>query len=264
MKIYIDLLIIQDTAITYLILFLLCKLLNFKIGYFRLFVISILNSILSVCLLVFAPKLLDNLLIKFIFSIMIVKFIKVEDILIHKIFLLFTITFLFGGIGLLAGDNLIVMFGLILFSIFIIVQEKQRQQKQLLIESTSCLIDINYKNHIYHLKALIDTGNNVTTLFGENVIFVKENLFDIEGGDDKHKRIVSYQTVSGKQKSIGIKVFNINVSYGSKNVCNNAVIVRTPNILNNFDAIIGYHLIEGGWTNGNTVFNQAKGKETIP
>ena len=89
------------------------------------------------------------------------------------------------------------------------------------------------------------------------------NLLNIDGGDIKNKRIVSYKTVSGTEKKIGIKVYNINIIYGERKTSNNAVIVSTPNILNQFDAIVGLNLIEGGLMNGNITFNETEGKKIV-
>ncbi len=263
MKIYLDLLIIQDTIITSMILFLLSRLLKIKISLVKIFVVALISSILSTCILVFAPKLYDNFFIKLVLSYFIVMFLNSKRERNSKVFLFWIITFLFGGIGFASEKNLFLMILLMLLSIFFILKFKKRQNTKLLLETSTCFIEFEFNNKLYKLKALLDTGHDVTTLYDEDIIFVKEDLFNYEGGDNKHRRVVSYQTVSGKQKEIGIKVFNITVNYNNKKICNNAVIVRTPNILNSYDAIIGYRLIEGGWTNGDFNFNEAESKKTF-
>ena len=74
---------------------------------------------------------------------------------------------------------------------------------------------------------------------------------------------MSYQTVSGTDTKIGVKINNIKITYGQKIIYNNAVIVSTPNILNQFEAIVGFSLIEGGLFYGNINFNETKSKKVV-
>ena len=151
---------------------------------------------------------------------------------------------------------------MIVLSCIYILKHKYDVKHKLLLNSAICFIKFKYDNKVYKFKSLMDTGNNVSTFLGEDVIFVREELFKPKGGDI-NSRIVSYQTVSGWQKKKGTKICNIDIIYGEKRICNNAVIVSTPNILNDYDAIVGYHLIEGGWNNRNNDFAEAKSKKII-
>ncbi len=265
MKIYIDLLIFQDTFINFLILFLLTKILNIRVKTLRIIIVSFLSSIFSALILILYPFLFDNLFVKIILSLLMVKFtlnVKLKELLIPKTILMWCISFLFGGIGLISNGNLIVFFLLIILSCICILKYKTENKHKLLLDSAICFIEFEYDNKVYKFKSLMDTGNNVSTFLGEDVIFVRDKLFKCKGGD-KNSRVVSYQTVSGKQKKKGTKIYNIKISYGEKRICNNAVIVSTPNILNDYDAIVGYHLIEGGWANGNNDFTETKSQKII-
>ena len=85
----------------------------------------------------------------------------------------------------------------------------------------------------------------------------------IKGGDKWKKRKVSYKTVSGITQSYGIKIYNINISYGNRKIKNNAVIVSTLNISENFDAIVSLNFVEGGCTYGNINFNERESEKIL-
>ena len=74
---------------------------------------------------------------------------------------------------------------------------------------------------------------------------------------------MSYKTVSGITHSYGIKIYNINISYGNRKIKNNAVIVSTPNISENFDAIVSLNFVEGGCTYGNINFNERESEKIL-
>ena len=44
---------------------------------------------------------------------------------------------------------------------------------------------------------------------------------------------------------------------------NDAVIVSTPNISKNFDAIVSLNFVEGGWQVGNLSFDETKSKKVV-
>ena len=134
---------------------------------------------------------------------------------------------------------------------------------KMLIEATSCIIKFNYNHKIYELKALVDTGNKVKTIFGEHVIFVKEGILNVSGGDFLRKRTVKYKTISGTSTNIGVKINNINISYIDKMVNKDAVVITTNNISDEYEAIISFDLLEGGYKNGNYAYDKAKSKEPV-
>ena len=264
MKIYLDLLLIQNTFIMFLILFIFNKVLNLKNSIVRILTVSLLTSIFSIVILISLPKLYDNLFIKLIISFFIINFgmkVKLKNEVLLKIIILWIIAILFGGIGILSDGN--IAYSVVLFVLFgiIILKLDSKKKNKLFLEAATCFLEFEYGNHLYKLKALVDTGHSVKTIYDEDVIFVKNVLINIEGGDIKGKRNVSYKTVSGISQKKGVKVYNINISYGNRKIKNNAVIVSTPNISDNFDAIVSLSLVEGGCSYGNIDFNEGESKK---
>ena len=264
MKIYIDLILIQDTIMISLILYILSKIIGIKIKIVRILIVSMFSSIISILILILLPTLYDNLLVKIILSYLTVKYgfnYKNTVETWQKVILFWTFVFLIGGATYFSDRNImqvILMMGIVIISI---ISFKRKTQKKMLLESTICFLNFCYEGREYHFKALVDTGHDVKSIYGENVIFIRSDLWE-EGGD-KHKRLVRYQTISGMECKMGMKIKDISITYGNKTGYGNAVIVSTPNISQEFDAIVGYDFMEGGMMNGNIGFDETKSKETI-
>ncbi|MBQ9313811.1 MAG: sigma-E processing peptidase SpoIIGA [Clostridia bacterium] len=246
------------------ILYAMSKIIGVKLKIVRIITIAFLSSMISIAILVLLPTMYDNLFIKFLISILIVEYgFRLEDTvtIMQRTILFWTIIFLMGGLNIFAERNvieMIIIFGTIVISI---ISSRKRIKKKIFLESATCYLEFVYEGKNYKLKTLVDTGHDVKSVYGEDVIFVRKNLLD-EGGDVP-KRLVSYKTISGIEKKMGIKVKNINITYGTKKIYSNAVIVTTPNISQGFDAIIGYDLVEGGMLDGNINVDETKSKKTI-
>ena len=241
MKIYIDLLLIQDTAIMSIILMITCKLINIKVGVIKIIAISFISTIISIFILIFFPPLFDNLLIKFSISYLIVKYglkIKEKSTLLQKIIMFWTTSFLIGGVNIFFGGNIVetVVFVFLIFvSIYVY---KINIKRNIRIGSSMSTLKFKYLNKEYELKALIDTGHDVKTIYGENVIFIRADIINW-GGDNAKKRLVSYKTISGIESKYGIKVNDVIIIINGEEICQDAVLIPSTNIVNEYDAIIG-------------------------
>lgn len=265
MKIYLDLLFIQNFFVTSLIIFTLNKISNLKIKLIRILLISFLDSVFELIIIIFLPELFDNFLLKFLNAFVIIRFgLKIKDIknIFVQMTVLVLLTMLFGGEASFCNGTVFYMSLIFAISAIAIISFLKKNKKKLLLESAMCFIEFEYQNCKYNFKCLIDTGNSVKTIFDEDVIFVKENLFKAKGGDTNLKRKVRYKTVSGTEEKIGIKITNIKIKQGEKNIKNNAVIVSTPNISNDFDAIVSLDFI-GGESNGNFNVYESESQKVV-
>ena len=247
MKIYIDLLFIQNVSVMCCVLFITSKLIDSKIQFVRIALVSIISSMFSIVSLIYFPQLYDNLLAKIIISAIIVKccFIaKSNKSLFQKVVLFWIIVFLIGGIVFFSEGSILINSTIIIVSTLTIIASKKIYTKQLLLESIICYISISFDNETMKLKTLVDTGHDVKTIYGEDVIFIKRKLYK-KGGTYK-ERNVSYRTISGIEERKGYKIRNIKIEYGNSVIYKDAVVVSTPNIMENYDAIIGLDLIGGG------------------
>ena len=266
MKIYLDMLFIQNTIIYFFILYIFCRFMNIRISILRISVICCLQSLVNILILVFFPRLYINFGFQMLELLGITKFGLKQRLSANFILQLLTLWIMvicFGGIAIKNNGNLTIT--LIIFFIIsgIIFFTKGKQKRKMLIEATSCIIKFNYNEKDYEMNALVDTGNKVKTIFGESVIFVKEEKLNVAGGDFVRKRTVKYKTLSGTSTNIGVKINNINISYIDKMLNKDAVVITTNNISDEYEAIISFDLLEGGYKNGNYAYDKAKGEKPV-
>lgn len=264
MKIYIDLFLIQNIIITFLILLICYKILNLKIKIVRILIVSIIVSVLTVIFMIFLPKVFESFTLKILMLFSMIRFgLNIKENIFEKCATLFIITLIFGGIGSLAKAKFLDMLFCFMGMTFLIFKMVKRKKEVLILDAATCYITFEYGSKKYKFKALVDTGNRVKTYLNEDVIFIKNNLLNTDGGEYWKVRNVSYQTVAGKCSSKGVRINNIFIEYGNKKVKNDAVIVSTPNISKNFDAIVSLNFVEGGYQDGNLSFDETKSKEIV-
>lgn len=240
------------------------KILNIKIGMARGLIISLISSLIGIVVMIFLPNLFESFCFKIFMLFLMVRFgINTNENFLQRCAIFFVVSLIFGGIGALVKAKFWDMMFCFIFATFVIFKLIKIKKEVLILDAATCYITFEYEFKKYKFKALVDTGNRVKTYLNEDVIFIKSNLLNMNGGEYVKTRNVSYQTVAGKCSSKGIRVNNIFIEYGSKKIRNDAVIVSTPNISKNFDAIVSLNFVEGGWQDGNLSFNETKGKEII-
>lgn len=156
MKIYIDLILIQDTFLMSVVLFAMSRVMEIKISIVRILVISLSSSLLSVLLLMYFPILYDNVGIKIGMTWGIVKygFYPKEKIHLGKqCLLLFTLLLLLGGIQVFVGGNMLLAIGIFIVVVAVILQQKRKRKRQCLLESTTCQIQWQYRWKGIHRKS---------------------------------------------------------------------------------------------------------------
>ena len=171
MKIFIDRLILQDIIHMIIVLGICNKILERKIDFRKIMILSICCSMFSVCLLLYFPQLYDNMLIKGIVSYLIVRYgfqIKDGKNIFSDTILLLSIFFTLGGIYVFAENDKWIIILLTSSIIIMVIQSIRNKRKARLLETISCTIILKYEGKKYSLNALIDTGNNVKTIWNEN------------------------------------------------------------------------------------------------
>ena len=101
MKIYIDLLFIQDSIMMINILYIVSRLTKTYVSLKRIITISVLSTIVSILLLIYIPQLYSSLIAKIVFSSFIIKFLFRDN----KIVSVFQKTMLFLTVCMLFGRN---------------------------------------------------------------------------------------------------------------------------------------------------------------
>ena len=121
MKIYIDLLLFQNTFVTFLILMISYKILNIKIRIVRGLIISFISSLISVVVMIFLPNLFDSFCFKIFILFLMVRFgIIMKENFLRRCAIFFIVTLIFGGIGALVNANFLDMMFCFIFATFVI------------------------------------------------------------------------------------------------------------------------------------------------
>ncbi len=197
MTIYLDVVLFENIAMNYLILFATAIISKVKIKPFKLLLSSLFGGLYSIITYFISLSAWQNLILKVLVSIVIVKIafnpLKVKY-LIREIILFYLVSFTFGGASFMLlyfvkPENIIsengVLIGtyplkvaligagigsIIIISVAIIVKDRLSKKSML------CEIEIFYHGKVEKVKSMIDTGNLLQEpITKEDVIIVEKN-----------------------------------------------------------------------------------------
>ena len=218
MTIYIDIVLIENIIMNYIILFATAIVLKIKIKHIRIFIASLLGAIYSVITYMGILKLYSSIVMKILLSILIV-YIAFNPQSLKKMWknllIFFLTSFVFGGVafaliyilkpqdilmknGLFLGTYPLktVLLGAIISFLVILVAFKIIKDK-FSKKDLFCDLEIKINNKIVKTTAMIDTGNCLKDPITNNPVVVIEhtllyecipkqilnNLDNIIGGD---------------------------------------------------------------------------------
>lgn len=202
MTIYIDIIILENLIMNYIILYATGLISKNKIYYFRIFLSSLIGAIYSTIQYVSKLNIYSNPIIKILLSIIIV-FVAFNPLNIKKmskqLMLFYLTTFTFGGVatyliyvlkpqeimiknGMFVGTYVlkVIFIGAILGSILLIVSFKLVKNK-INKHDMICKIKIKINEKEKIINAMVDTGNMLKEpLTGNSVVVVeKVVLYDL-------------------------------------------------------------------------------------
>ena len=218
MTIYIDIVLVENIIMNYIILFATAIVLKIKIKHFRIFIASLLGAVYSVIACMGILKLYSSIVMKIILSILIV-YIAFNPQSLKKMWknlvIFYLTSFVFGGVafaliyvvkpqsiimknGLFLGTYPLktVLLGAIIAFLVILIAFKivniKFSKKEMF-----CDLEIKINNKIVKAKAMIDTGNylkepitNIPVIVIEHTLLyecipkqILNNLDKIIGGD---------------------------------------------------------------------------------
>ena len=196
MTIYIDIVLIENVIMNYIILFATAIVLKIKIKHIRIFIASLLGAIYSVITYMGILKLYSSIVMKILLSILIV-YIAFNPQSLKKMWknlLIFYLTsFVFGGVafaliyilkpqdilmknGLFLGTYPLktVLLGAIISFLVILVAFKIIKDK-FSKKDLFCDLEIKINNKIVKTTAMIDTGNCLKDPITNNPVVVIEH-----------------------------------------------------------------------------------------
>lgn len=197
MKIYLDIVLLENFIMNYIILFSTALISKSKIHYWKLGIASLIAGIYSILNYLWNLGNLESLFIKFLISIMIVL-IGFESrkwkTIMKQLILFYLVSFTFGGIsfmllflinpanivfenGLLIGTypmKVTIVGGIIGVAVIAVVSYVIRDRMK--TKSMLCDLEIFYKGKYQKLKTMIDTGNLLKEPISQtDVIIVEKN-----------------------------------------------------------------------------------------
>lgn len=218
MTIYIDIVLVENIIMNYIILFATAIVLKIKIKHFRIFIASLLGAVYSVIACMGILKLYSSIVMKILLSILIV-YIAFNPQSLKKMWknlvIFYLTSFVFGGVafaliyvvkpqsiimknGLFLGTYPLktVLLGAIIAFLVILIAFKIVNIK-FSKKDMFCDLEIKINNKIVKAKAMIDTGNylkepitNIPVIVIEHTLLyecipkqILNNLDKIIGGD---------------------------------------------------------------------------------
>ena len=197
MKIYLDVVLIENFIMNYIIIFSTAIISKSKIHYFRIGLASLLAGFYSILAYIWNLGNIVSFCVKFLISIMIILIAfdgRKPKVILKQLILFYLVSFTFGGISfmllfLINPTNIVFKNGLLIGSYpvkitmiggmlgFIVIAVVSYVIKdRLKVKSMLCDLEIFYKGNYKKLKTMIDTGNLLKEPISQtDVIIVEKN-----------------------------------------------------------------------------------------
>ncbi len=206
MKIYLDIVLLENFIMNYIILFSTAIISKSKVNYWKIGIASLVAGLYSILNYLWNLGNLQSLLVKFLISVMIVLIgfeSRKPKVIFKQLILFYLVSFTFGGIsfmllflinpanvvfenGLLVGTypvKVTIISGII--GVIVIAVVSYLIKDRMRTKSMLCDLEIFYKGNYQKLKTMIDTGNLLKEPISQtDVIIVEKNSLRTLISDD--------------------------------------------------------------------------------
>lgn len=256
MIIYLDVLIIKEMIINYLIIYLTGKLSIVKAS--NILFASFIATLYTICCFI-EPHLISPMCKILISMLVICISLKPESIndLIKKSITFYFVTFFVAGIFSYKKDITMQVIYLISAVVVGLRLLKNYREKHML-KNYFCFVELPKLN--LKLKALIDTGHFLKGESGEEVIVVSSNVYTKLRGQGKEV-LIKYKTIDKEVPVVhGINIKNIQLKYlNNLYKYDSATFIKSNSGFKDYDALVSMRFLnlekESGKKNGNLIFN---------
>lgn len=268
MIIYLDCLFIKEFLMNCVILYSTSKIIGNKIKIIRIIYASLIAAIYTIICLLYPLKLiiLGRVICTLTITLIAFECKTIIQILSSNITFYIT-TFIFTGILNYANYNYIKTITYITLSTIFITKLIKKYKEKYKLSNYIITLTLKLDNEEYQLKTLIDTGNELISDFGEDVIAVspqvikmiknkkiKELLLEEKINEEMKSvfRIIKYKSLGNKYGiKYGIKIENLRIEHKERMVKKSAVIISSDSNFELYDAIVGLNILET--SNGETL-----------
>ncbi|MBQ9279662.1 MAG: sigma-E processing peptidase SpoIIGA [Clostridia bacterium] len=263
MTIYIDVLFAKEFLINFIILITVGKIVNQKADAWKLLLSSVLGGLSTIVCLIVPTTLIEVIRIISVFAIVTIAY-QPENLMdwIKTFITFYIITFMIAGIGFYTyGEELKNVLYVIATVTFLFEWIKSYKEKYR-INHYIYDLEIEIKDRKYQISTFLDTGNELTSAFEEDVIVVSpktikrmedEELTNILINQDishltdwqENIRTIPFSSL-GNPNAVryGVKVQNTFLTYEDKTISKPAVIIASDSNFRFYDSIIGLHYLE--------------------
>lgn len=219
MKVYIDILLIENFVINFYLLLITLQVTKTHIKYWKLFLSAVIGSLYTLCIVIPSMNVFTLLPFKLSISFLMIFVCCYKNGIvdcIKKFIVFIVISFLLCGVIAFISfyendysisdgitiNNISSKYAILAVMITYIVCFRivKYIKDKIVFSKLIYLVQIQYKNDIVSFKGFLDTGNEliepVTML---PVILVEHNLVDNMISNNKNLYIVKYSTVSGSE-----------------------------------------------------------------
>ncbi|MBQ6860140.1 MAG: RNA polymerase sporulation sigma factor SigE [Clostridia bacterium] len=245
MIIYLDILLLKEILINYLILFLHSKISNQKLQKLGS-AFSIIISSLYTVLCIYDEKyfsIIYRILIVMVMVTLSFKHSTLKEI-IRDIILYYMITFLLGGIfeytKIETKLTMVYIFVCLSFVITTINDYKNKYR------TSNYIVDllVPTKKGMKKLKALVDTGHFLKTKDGEDIIVFTPSIYKKIKKENYEKIKIKYSTIGNIDEEVyGEKIKNIKIIHGTSIYDHEAIVIPSKGELLKYDAIISTYFL---------------------
>lgn len=197
MKIYLDIVLLENFIMNYIILFSTAIISKSKVNYVKIGIASFVAGLYSILNYLWNLGSVESFLVKFLISIMVILIgfdSRKIKIIVKQLILFYLVSFTFGGIsfmllflinpsnivfenGLLVGSYPVkvtliggILGVIVIFAVSYIIKDRLKTKSML------CDLEIFYKGKYQKLKTMIDTGNLLKEPISQtDVIIVEKN-----------------------------------------------------------------------------------------
>lgn len=256
MTIYLDVLILKEMVINYLVIFLTGKLVATKSS--NRILASFVGTLYTICCFV-EPRFAQPICRISCALLVICISLKPESLndLFKKGIMFYFVTFFIAGIISYKSDFKMQIVYLI-SSIIVLLKFIKMYREKHMLQNYFCVLEIPKLN--IKIKALIDSGHFLKGDSGEEVVVVSPDIYFKFRGHGKEASI-KYKTIDKEVQAVkGIEMNNVYIKY-SKNIYkyNEVIFIKSNSAFRNYDALVSMRFLnmekECESNNGNFIFN---------
>lgn len=211
MTIYLDVLFIKEFLINFVIIYIKNKILNKSNKINKTLLGCLIGSSYTIICLFLNPR---YIYIGRVFCVLLIVFVTSDTKTIPEFFksllTFYIVTFFVSGLCFYTYGEKTKTYIYIIISILLISELIKSYKENFKILNYLCNIEINVEQKNIKMKALIDTGHNLTSAFGEEVIVISPQIIKYIKGTKIEKILLKNEMYEENEYAKNIRIISYN------------------------------------------------------